>query len=112
MSHLHVGGEGLVRVLETVPVLAAQRERHPWQAEGTVLGDLRVHRLGPRRVGHGEVLVQQLLRDDILQGGGQGGEGHVIGGGSEAGGRRKRGKTEPEKRQPTWILGFSSGSGS
>lgn len=72
MAYLHVGGEGLVRVLETVPVLAAQRERHPRQAKGTVLGDFRVHRLGSRRVGHGEVLVQQLLWDDILQGGGQG----------------------------------------
>lgn len=80
LSYLHVGGEGFVRVLETVPVLAAQRERHPRQAKGTVLGDLRVHRLGPRRIGHGEVLVQQLLRDDILQGGGQGGDmGHAIG---------------------------------
>lgn len=69
VSYLHVGGEGLVRVLETVPVLAAQCERHSGQAEGTVLGDLCVHRLSPRRVRHGEVLVQQLLRDDILQGG-------------------------------------------
>lgn len=50
-----------------MPVLATQSKRDPWQAEGTVFGDLRVHRLGAGRVRHREVLIQQLLRDHVLE---------------------------------------------
>lgn len=66
-AYLHVAGERLVGVLEAVPVLPSQSERHPRQAEGTVLGYLCVHCLGPGRVRHGEVLIQQLLGDDVLE---------------------------------------------
>lgn len=67
-AYLHVAGERLVGVLEAVPVLPSQSERHPRQAEGTVLGYLCVHGLGPGWVRHREVLVQQLLGYDVLEG--------------------------------------------
>lgn len=66
-AYLDIGGQRFVGVLEAMPVLSTQSEGHAWQAEGTVLGDLRVHRLSPRRVRHREVLIQQLLGDNILQ---------------------------------------------
>lgn len=50
-----------------MPVLSTKSERHTRQAEGTVFGYLRIHSLRPRRVRHGEVLVQKLLGDDVLQ---------------------------------------------
>ena len=65
-SYLNISGQRLVCVLEAVPVLAAKREGHPRQAEGTVFGYLRVHRLGPVWVRHGQVLIQQLLGYDVL----------------------------------------------
>lgn len=72
-THLYISGEGLVGVLEAVPVLLAQGEGYAGQAERTVLGNLCVHRLGPCRVRHGKVLVQQLLGNHILER--RGGEG-------------------------------------
>lgn len=66
-AHLHISSEGFICVLEAVPVLSSQSERHPWQAEGTVFGYLCIHRLSTSRVSHREVLIQQLLRDDILE---------------------------------------------
>lgn len=66
-AYLHISSEGFICILEAVPVLSSQSERDPWQAEGTVFGYLCIHRLGSCRVGHREVLIQQLLGDDILQ---------------------------------------------
>lgn len=66
-AYLHISSEGFICVLEAVPVLSSQSERYPWQAEGTVFCYLCIHRLGPGRVRHREVLIQQLLGDDILE---------------------------------------------
>lgn len=65
--YLHVWGKGFVGVAQTVPVLPAQGESYAREAVGTVLGDLHVHRLGPRWVRHGEILVQQGLWDHVLE---------------------------------------------
>lgn len=51
-AYLDISRQGFVRVLEAVPVLSSQSERHPRQAEGTVFGDLCVDCLSPRRVRH------------------------------------------------------------
>ena len=64
--HLHVRGQCLVGLAQAVPVLAAERQRHTWQAVGAVLGDLGVHGLRPRGVGHGQVLVKQGLGHHVL----------------------------------------------
>lgn len=66
VTHLPVGSQRRVRVLQAVPVLPAQRERHPWEAVGTVLGYVVVHSLGSSWVGHRHVLIQQGLRYYIL----------------------------------------------
>ena len=70
--YLNISGQRLVCVLEAVPVLAAKREGHPRQTEGTVFGYLRVHRLSPVWVRHGQILVQQLLGYDVLDEGQRG----------------------------------------
>lgn len=64
--HLHVRGQRLVGLAQAVPVLAAKRQRHARQAVGTVLGNLGVHGLCPRGVGHGQVLVEQGLGHHVL----------------------------------------------
>lgn len=64
--HLHVRGQRLVGLTQAVPVLAAERQRHARQAVGAVLGDLGVHGLRPRGVGHGQVLVKQGLGHHVL----------------------------------------------
>lgn len=71
VSHLHISSQGFIRVLQAVPVLPTQRESHTWKTEGTVFGYFCIHCLGPGRVCHGEVLIQQLLRDHILKTGRQ-----------------------------------------
>lgn len=65
-SHLHISSEGFVRVFQAVPVLPTKSERHTRQAEGTMFGYFCIHRLGPGRVSHREVLIQQLLGDHVL----------------------------------------------
>ena len=65
--YLHVGGQGLVEALEAGPVAAAQGVGDGGEAVGAVPGDVRVNRLGARRVRHAQVVVQQGLRDHVLQ---------------------------------------------
>lgn len=68
-SYLHVGSQRFIRVLQAVPVLPAQGERHPRKAVGTVLGYVGVHALGAGGVGHRHVLIEQGLRDYVLRNG-------------------------------------------
>lgn len=66
---LHVGGEQLDRVLEKMPIAAAEGEQHTGHCKGTLIGQFFVyavvHEFG---ICHREEMVQKDLRHDILKG--------------------------------------------
>lgn len=64
--YLTIRSQGLVCILQAVPVLPAQGQGHPGEAVGTVFGDVSVHSLGSSWVSHRHELVKQRLRDYIL----------------------------------------------
>ena len=55
--HLHVSAQDIKRHLQKRPVLSAEGLHHPRQAEGTVVGQVAVYRLGLVGVRHAEVEV-------------------------------------------------------
>ena len=68
-SHLplHVARQRVVQLVQTVPVVATEREGDGGEAVRAVLGDLSVNRLRSRWVGHAEVVVEQCLRYHVLR---------------------------------------------
>ena len=48
-------------------MLSAQRECNSWEGVRTVVGEVRVHQLGPQLVSHADVQLHQLIRDHFLQ---------------------------------------------